>query len=274
MSDDGTYEHLERLIKNEGKGKTVKSAGPVVRWGCGGWIAKAILLTTSLGAAAQVAPLAPRWLAGTPPPSVETFSAGLERHHIPLTEQALFDALKNPDGEVRSLAAAQLVAMDDQSALRYIVSAFQDERDPQVQVNIAGAASWMGSHLAIEQLQTMCKDINTPPMTRLDAARYVSHKQLATCFPAVKGIAHYDQDPAVRVQAIFTALNYQGQSSGALEIALQGLKDPEPTVRTAAADALHSLHAVSATKALKDALQSETDQTARGHIREALSGLN
>ncbi len=60
----------------------------------------------------QVGPLAPRWLGGTPPP-VETFSAGLERLHIGLTENALLNALQNPDGEVRSLAAAQLATMDD-----------------------------------------------------------------------------------------------------------------------------------------------------------------
>ena len=80
-----------------------------------------------------------RWLAGTPLP-VETFTAGLERNHIELTEPALIEALQNADGEVRSLAAAQLAATDDHPALRYIVGAFQDERDPQVQVNIAGAA--------------------------------------------------------------------------------------------------------------------------------------
>jgi HEAT repeat protein len=83
-----------------------------------------LLTSASAAATAQVAPLAPRWLAGTPPPPVETFAAGLERHNVPLTEAALIAALQDPDGEVRSLAAAQLAAMDDHAALKNIVRAF------------------------------------------------------------------------------------------------------------------------------------------------------
>lgn len=229
-------------------------------------------IATSLNAAAQVAPLAPRWLAGTPLP-VETFTAGLERHHIELTEPALIEALQNPDGEVRSLAAAQLAATDDHPALRYIVRAFQDERDPQVQVNIAGAATWLGSRQAIEQLQTICRDVNSPPIARLDAARYISHKQLETCFPAVREIAKTDQNADVRVQAILTAARYYGQKDSAQVIAIHALNDVEPTVRTAAADALLTLQAAGAIKQLEDALQKEGDETAREHLREAIRVL-
>ena len=143
----------------------------------------AFLLTTSLAAAAQVAPLAPKWLAGTPPPPVETFADGLTRRNIPLTEPELLAALKNPDPEIRSLAAAQLAASDDHPALKYMITAFQDERDPQVQVNIAGAASWLGSNIAIQQLKNICRDVNQPSTARLDAARYISNKQLPDASP-------------------------------------------------------------------------------------------
>ena len=108
-------------------------------------IAIAFLLTTSLAAAAQVAPLAPKWLAGTPPPPVETFADGLTRRNIPLTEPDLIAALKNPDPEIRSLAAAQLAEMKVTDALPQIVRAAQDERDIRTQVNIAAAATWLGS---------------------------------------------------------------------------------------------------------------------------------
>lgn len=226
-----------------------------------------------VAAGAQVAPLAPRWLAGTPPPLVETFAAGLERHQIPLTEPALLAALRDPDGEVRSLAAAQLAATDDRAALKELVRAFQDERDPQVQVNLAGAASWLGSRLAIEQLQTSCQDINVPSTARLDAARYVSNKQLATCFPAVREIARNDQDPTVRVQAILAAVAYRGQAEGSQKIAVRALKDIDPTVRIAGADALRSLHAADAVGALESALQNEGDETAREHLRGAIRVL-
>src|SRR4030088_2465977 len=135
----------------------------------------AVLIAANAATTPQVAPLAPRWLAGPPPPPVETFAAGLERHQIALTESALIAALRDPDGEVRSLAAAQRAAMDDHAALKHIVRAFQDERDPQVQVNIAGASTWLGSRLGLEQLQRMCADFNVPSTARLDAARFFSN---------------------------------------------------------------------------------------------------
>jgi hypothetical protein len=231
------------------------------------------LAASGVIAVAQVAPLAPRWLAGTPPPPVETFADGLARHHIALTEPALIAALHDPDGEVRSLAAAQLASMDDHPALKEIVRAFQDERDPQVQVNLAGAATWLGSHVALEQLQTMCQDINVPSATRLDAARYVSNKSLPTCFPAVREIALNDQDAAVRAQAVVAAASYRGFADQAQSVAAKALNDLDPTVRITAADTLRSLRATNELGELSRALQSEGDETVREHMREAIRVL-
>jgi HEAT repeat protein len=237
------------------------------------WFPFAFLLTANFAAIAQVAPLAPKWLAGTPPPPVETFADGLTRHNVPLTEPGLLAALKDPDPEIRSLAAAQLAAADDHTALKFMITAFQDERDPQVQVNIAGAATWLGSNIAIEQLKTICRDVNQPSSARLDAARYISNKQLSDCFPAVREIARNDQDATARVLAITTAVNYRGQSDGAEKIAVQALNDIDPTVRVTAADSLRSLRATDAIPALQNSLQSEGDETAREHLRETLRVL-
>jgi HEAT repeat protein len=237
------------------------------------WFPCAFLLTANFAAIAQVAPLAPKWLAGTPPPPVETFADGLTRHNIPLTEPGLLAALKDPDPEIRSLAAAQLAAADDHTALKFMITAFQDERDPQVQVNIAGAATWLGSNIAIEQLKTICRDVNQPSTTRLDAARYISNKQLSDCFPAVREIARNDQDANARVLAITAAVNYHGQSDGAEKIAVQALNDIDPTVRVTAVDSLRSLRATDAIPALQSSLQSEGDETAREHLRETLRVL-
>jgi HEAT repeat protein len=222
---------------------------------------------------AQVAPLAPRWLAGTPPPAVDTFADALAQHHVEPTETALIAALKDPDGAVRSLAAAQLAAMDDHPALPAITRALNDERDPQVQVNLAGAATWLGSRTGLDQLQLICQDGNVPSVTRLDAARYVSHKELPTCFPAIEEIERTEQDPAVRVQAVAAAVNYRGQADKAETLAISALADLDPSVRIAAADALLSLHKPDAIGALNRALQVDADDTAREHIREAVRVL-
>jgi HEAT repeat protein len=200
---------------------------------------------------------------------VETFADGLERHHIALDEHSLIHALQNPDGEVRSLAAAQLAAMDDHAALKDIVRAFNDERDPQVQVNIAGAATWLGSHHGLQQLQRMCTDMNVPSVSRLDAARYVSNKGEAMCFPPVREIAHRDQDPEVRALAVTAAARYRGQREDAVVVAEKALGDTDPGVRIAAADALRALRAKDAVPAIDRALKNEGDETARAHLREA-----
>jgi hypothetical protein len=238
------------------------------------YIAVAGLLLAAVSAGAQVAPLAPRWLAGTPPPPVETFADALARHHIEPTEKALIAALEDPDGDVRSLAAAQLAAMDDHPALPAISRALDNERDPQVIVNLAGAATWLGSRHGLDQLELLCQNINMPATARLDAARYVSNRELATCFPAIEQIEGSDPDPAVRVLAIQAAADYRGEEGKAAALAASALADFEPTVRIAAADALRFLRATSATRALNHALEVEGDDTVREHLREAIRVVN
>jgi hypothetical protein len=236
-------------------------------------IAGALLTAASAAASAQVAPLAPRWLAGTPPPPVETFADGLTRHHIDLTETALKAALADPDGEVRSLAAAQLAAMDDHPALTAILDALDAEPDPQVQVNLAGAATWLGSNRALDRLQRLCQNLNVPSTTRLDAARYVSNKELPTCFSAVEQIEQAEQDASIRVLALEAAVIYRGQSDRAQALAVSALADRDPTVRIAAVEALRFLRATGAVDALGRALQVEGDDTAREHMRTAIRAL-
>jgi HEAT repeat protein len=233
-------------------------------------MAVAGLLLAAATAGAQVAPLAPRWLAGTPPPPVETFTDALARHHIEPTEKALIAALQNPDGEVRSLAAAQLAAMDDHPALPAISRALDDERDPQVQVNLAGAATWLCSRHGLDQLQLICQNPDMPSTVRIDASRYVANRDLATCFPAIEQIERTEQDPNMRVLAVEAAANYRGQEDRAQALAASALADLDPAVRIAAADALRLLHATGTTGALGRALQVEGDDTAREHLREAI----
>jgi len=236
-------------------------------------LAGAVLVAAGTAGHAQVAPLAPKWLAGTPPPPVETFADSLTQHHITLAEPALIAALQDPDGEVRSLAAAELAAMDDHPALPAISRALDNERDPQVVVNLAGAATWLGSRHGLDQLEAVCQNTNMPSLVRLDSARYVSHRELATCYPAIEQIEKTEQDANVRVLAIQSAALYRGQEDKAGALAVSALADLDPAVRIAAADALRSLHAAGATGPLRNALQVEGDDTAREHERETIRVL-
>jgi hypothetical protein len=65
------------------------------------------------------------------------------------------------------------------------------------------------------------------------------------------------------------AVLYRGQADGARMIAVRALRDLDPSVRIAGADALRSLRATGEVGSLESALQSEGDETAREHLREA-----
>lgn len=221
----------------------------------------------------QVAPLAPRWLASDPTPPVETFSDALARHHIDSNEAALIAALENPDGDVRGLAAAQLAAMDDHPALPAIIRALDNERDPQVIVNIAGAATWLGSRHGVEQLEQLCQNVNMPAAVRLDAARYISHRELDTCYAPIEQIERTDQNAAVRVLALQAAAAYRGKEERASALAAAALGDLEPSVRIVAADTLRYLRATDSIRALNAAMKVDGDDTAREHMREAIRVL-
>ena len=98
--------------------------------------------------------------------------------------------------------------------------------------------------------------------------------ELPTCFPAVEQIERTEQDASLRVLAIqWPRRDYRGQGDKAGALAVSALADLDPTVRIAAADALRSLHATSASGALNRALQVEGDDTAREHLREAVRVL-
>jgi hypothetical protein len=73
------------------------------------------------------------------PEAPETFAHALTRHHIELTKQALIEALRNPDNEVRGLAAWQLLEMKAYGALPQILQAVRDERDAKTQPCFCGS---------------------------------------------------------------------------------------------------------------------------------------
>jgi HEAT repeat protein len=142
-----------------------------------------------------------------------------------------------------------------------------------VQVNLAGAATWLGSNRALDRLQRLCQNLNVPSTTRLDAARYVSNKELPTCFSAIEQIEQDEQDASIRILALEAAVIYRGQSDRAQALAVSALADRDPTVRIAAVEALRFLRATGAVDALGRALQVEGDDTAREHMRSAIRAL-
>ena len=100
-----------------------------------------------------------------------TFEQELTRLGISLTNPSLILALRNEKPEIRGLAAAELAEMKAVEALPDILRAANDERVELTQVNIAAAATWLGSSEGTSLLVRMCQNRGLQPYTRQNAAR-------------------------------------------------------------------------------------------------------
>lgn len=93
----------------------------------------------------------------------ETIAQALKRHNVEISKGSLLEALHNSDKEVRGLAAAELYELKITGALPDIVRAAEAELDPLTQVNIASAATWMGSEEGLYILKIVCDNSAIPP---------------------------------------------------------------------------------------------------------------
>jgi HEAT repeat protein len=117
----------------------------------------------------------------------DTFAQALTRHHIALANPALVEALRNPDKEVRGLAAWQLAETKDKDSLPQILQAVQSEKDARAIVNLASAAAHLGSSEGIAALEAVCHDSSVPDLVRSDAARHLFDQNNRACMPDLVG---------------------------------------------------------------------------------------
>ena len=108
-------------------------------------------------------------LAETQSASLPTFGELLRRHNIELTQSALIAALKNPDPEVRYLAASKLAEDRASEAIHEIKQALASEKVPWTRMNIAFALAGMGESVGFDTLEDNCKNADTSGHIR---ARY------------------------------------------------------------------------------------------------------
>lgn len=216
----------------------------------------------------------PKFSFSEPP---ETFAHALKRHHIQITQTALIEALQNPDKEVRGLAAAELAEMKVSDALPYIIQAAQDERDPQTQVNIAAAASWLGSAEGLTMLRSVCRDSNLSAYLRLDAISNVFFARDHSCFPELVEMMQQTSETDVRIGALSLASQIEqkteNESNVVLSVALEALKDQDLRIRLYASEALRWMNATTAIPALRRAIGQETEDVVRQQMESDLKFL-
>lgn len=208
---------------------------------------------------------------------LETFVHALQRYHIEITRPALVEALKNPKKEVRGLAAAELAEMKAFDALPYIIQAAQVERDARTQVNIAAAASWLGSAEGLAMLKSICRDSSVSAYVRLDAARNVFFERDHSCFSELVEMMQPTSEADVRIGALELASQIkpkrEGESNVVLSVALEALKDQDLRVRLHASQAIRWLNDAAAIPDLRNAIEQETEEVVRSQMESDLQYL-
>jgi HEAT repeats len=109
-------------------------------------------------------------------PEVQVGSVRLSRFgdllrelHIELTEPSLLRALKNPNPEIRYLAAMKLAEDKAFDAIPAVKQALIVEKTPRARVNIAVALGLLGDAGGHDELKKLCSDETFPPEFRLYA---------------------------------------------------------------------------------------------------------
>ena len=109
-----------------------------------------------------------------PPTSEEV----LRQHGVPFTIPYLRAALKNPNPEVRSIAAGVLAEKRDIDAIPLISVAQDHETVSWVRINLAAALSTLEQHRGDASLLKMCNYQASEVTTRLMAANRLLEKSL------------------------------------------------------------------------------------------------
>jgi HEAT repeat protein len=208
---------------------------------------------------------------------LETFAQALTRHHIGLTEPALTEALRNPDGEVRGLAAWQLQEIKAMDSLPQILQAVRDERDSRTRVNLASAAAYLGSKEGLAALEVVCHDSSVPGWVRTDAARHLFDLHDRSCLPDLWQLMDSGVESGTRISAIQVVAQLDNrtvvESARLLHFTLDALNDPDIQLRLFAAEVLGGMKDIAAIPNLRTAIQLEKEEVVKSRMEDSLHGL-
>jgi HEAT repeat protein len=207
----------------------------------------------------------------------ESFVQALSRHGVAVTKPALVEALRNPDKEVRGLAAAELAELKATDTLPEIMRAAQIEQDTLTKVNIAAAATWLGSPDGLNMLKRVCRDSTLPPYARQNAARKVFDKGDHTCFNAVADMMLPSEDPDTRIGALYLLSQLHDRTEDESRLVLQSLvaalTDSDLRIRLETCPGLRWLNNPEAITPLRNALATEREEIVRSRMQSTLESL-
>ena len=210
--------------------------------------------------------------------SLPTFGELLKQHHIQLTEPALSEALRNPDPEVRDLAAQKLAEDKAYDAIPAINAALASEQVPRTRMNIAFAIAQLGETTGFDVLERNCRDRQAQTGIRARSAEYLLRldRESTACFEALLGILRTGSDgykvEAASLLSRFRKVPAQDSEKAFGEL-VQALRGSSISVRIAASQALAQLGDRRDIPKLQDAAAGEEEEAVRVEIEEDLRKL-
>ena len=209
---------------------------------------------------------------GQPP----TVAEKLKEHHIGLSAAELVNALRHPDGEVRSLASAQLAVMEADTTIPIIIDAMEREMLPSTRIEMARALALLRSHKGRDVLRASCDSPAEPSSLRPRAALYLLEvgDDDESCFRALVNMLESDGGWDVKIQVLSLLSRFkdvsEADSSKVRALCVQHLKDPSSAVRLAATQAFQDEFAI---PDLQRAIAVEDNEFIREQMKTALRQL-
>jgi hypothetical protein len=161
------------------------------------------------------------------------------------------------------------------AALPEIVRAAQNETDAQTKVNLASAATWLGSDEGLKMLTDICRNETISAFVRIDAARHALDKQDHSCFPALVELMRSTAEPDERISALSLASQIKPKTEQEEQIvlasALDSLHDQDIRIKLQACEALRWIDDPSAIPPLRKAIYDEQEEAVRQEMRSTLS---
>lgn len=202
----------------------------------------------------------------------------LQQHHIALTNDALIEALRNRDLEIRWLAAQKLAEDKATDSIPYIIAALRSDRTTsRSKVNIAFALAELDSEEGYRTLSEICIDTKVQPHLRLLASRYLLIFGKQTCLSSVIDVLQMQADDDLRAEALQLISRFAkvaGNDRNKIgEVIANYLVNESPTLRLNAAIALANVGDPAAVPALKAAIEREKEAAVRSQMEDDLRAL-
>lgn len=207
-----------------------------------------------------------------PSPAVQLTQRGIR-----LDRASLVTALRNPDHEIRNLAAFQLATVHAEEEVPHILEAYAAEDNPLLRMNFAYYVALLRAEEGTRLLKAACLDQTLGTGARLRASFFLAQLKDKSCVDFVLRLISESPESSERAEALFLLPHFAAgdgvtceQAESAVVKALGSVSGHE---RSAAVTALVAVCKAQAIPLLQTHLKTEQDQPLREKIERELKDL-